>query len=312
MTTCAAYDVEKMSDNEILEQLANMGVNANIDTFKENAIKIGSPNGLASVWSESASEFFYKAARKLWEIHLSDIKCPELLADFASEVIAKYNENAETLDRTILLDIYEKMKKLYSDLLENDGNPDIGLFDKVNSDELDGELEVFVLDLPLELSRFGLVDEAVNIGRRFANFSENQEVLLRDIGCILAKAGRKEDALKQIKINLLRFPTDIWVVINAGDAMQSLEDLKAAEEYFLKAQRMAVEEDVKVAVLERLIHLHRMTGNEEKARKCEDELAELTEIPEEPIRAEKRPSRNAPCPCGSGKKYKKCCMNKSL
>jgi len=23
-------------------------------------------------------------------------------------------------------------------------------------------------------------------------------------------------------------------------------------------------------------------------------------------------SRNAPCPCGSGKKYKKCCMDKDL
>ncbi|MFH1731549.1 MAG: preprotein translocase subunit SecA [Planctomycetota bacterium] len=30
-----------------------------------------------------------------------------------------------------------------------------------------------------------------------------------------------------------------------------------------------------------------------------------------PIRAEREPSRNAPCPCGSGKKYKHCCMGKT-
>ncbi|WP_373058145.1 DUF1186 domain-containing protein [Zunongwangia sp. H14] len=30
----------------------------------------------------------------------------------------------------------------------------------------------------------------------------------------------------------------------------------------------------------------------------------------EPLRKEKEPGRNDPCPCGSGKKYKKCCMNK--
>jgi len=24
--------------------------------------------------------------------------------------------------------------------------------------------------------------------------------------------------------------------------------------------------------------------------------------------AEKKPGRNDPCPCGSGKKYKKCCL----
>jgi preprotein translocase subunit SecA len=26
-----------------------------------------------------------------------------------------------------------------------------------------------------------------------------------------------------------------------------------------------------------------------------------------PVRAEAKPGRNEPCPCGSGKKYKKCC-----
>lgn len=29
--------------------------------------------------------------------------------------------------------------------------------------------------------------------------------------------------------------------------------------------------------------------------------------PPQPVRAEKKVGRNEPCPCGSGKKYKKCC-----
>jgi preprotein translocase subunit SecA len=29
--------------------------------------------------------------------------------------------------------------------------------------------------------------------------------------------------------------------------------------------------------------------------------------PKQPIRAENQVGRNDPCPCGSGKKYKKCC-----
>ncbi len=29
--------------------------------------------------------------------------------------------------------------------------------------------------------------------------------------------------------------------------------------------------------------------------------------PPVPVRVEKKPGRNEPCPCGSGKKYKKCC-----
>ena len=27
----------------------------------------------------------------------------------------------------------------------------------------------------------------------------------------------------------------------------------------------------------------------------------------EPIRSDRQPARNDPCPCGSGKKYKRCC-----
>jgi preprotein translocase subunit SecA len=41
----------------------------------------------------------------------------------------------------------------------------------------------------------------------------------------------------------------------------------------------------------------------------EEELLRNTEKTE-PIRSDKHPSRNAPCPCGSGKKYKHCCGRK--
>ena len=32
--------------------------------------------------------------------------------------------------------------------------------------------------------------------------------------------------------------------------------------------------------------------------------------PVEPITVDEKPERNAPCPCGSGKKFKKCCALK--
>ena len=40
--------------------------------------------------------------------------------------------------------------------------------------------------------------------------------------------------------------------------------------------------------------------------KAEEELLKKTPKTD-PIRADKVTDRNAPCPCGSGKKYKKCC-----
>lgn len=42
----------------------------------------------------------------------------------------------------------------------------------------------------------------------------------------------------------------------------------------------------------------------------EDDEPELPD-PVEPVKAEDKPSRNDPCPCGSGKKYKKCCGQSS-
>ena len=48
-----------------------------------------------------------------------------------------------------------------------------------------------------------------------------------------------------------------------------------------------------------------------KARSKEDVQAEKELIKNtekvEPIKASKQPQRNDPCPCGSGKKFKKCC-----
>jgi len=40
-------------------------------------------------------------------------------------------------------------------------------------------------------------------------------------------------------------------------------------------------------------------------------VTQLTDFPKTIIREEARIGRNDPCPCGSGKKYKKCCLNKS-
>ena len=35
---------------------------------------------------------------------------------------------------------------------------------------------------------------------------------------------------------------------------------------------------------------------------------ELLQNPTKPLMVEKKAGRNEPCPCGSGKKYKQCCM----
>ena len=47
--------------------------------------------------------------------------------------------------------------------------------------------------------------------------------------------------------------------------------------------------------------------DEEHAGKLPTEDEPQLPPPVEPVQADKTPGRNDPCPCGSGKKYKKCC-----
>ena len=56
-------------------------------------------------------------------------------------------------------------------------------------------------------------------------------------------------------------------------------------------------------------------GERERSMMTSDEIDAEQELldntpPVEPIKAEEKPGRNDPCPCGSGKKYKKCCALK--
>ena len=57
---------------------------------------------------------------------------------------------------------------------------------------------------------------------------------------------------------------------------------------------------------EKLDHLSDRTRPADELAAEEEMIANTEKV--EPIKAEKtEPGRNDPCPCGSGKKYKKCC-----
>ena len=49
---------------------------------------------------------------------------------------------------------------------------------------------------------------------------------------------------------------------------------------------------------------------ERVAKETGTAAANQSEVKKQPVRSEKKAGPNDPCPCGSGKKYKKCCMQK--
>ncbi len=289
--------VKDLTDDEIFAELSSIGIETGIDEFKAEAVEAGSPSVLAKAWedvSEAKDEkedFLYEAALELWKRHLGHIRCPEFLAGFIDETVKMYEENPDEHDRFSLLKMYERIREFYDYLIKEDGSPDIDIYNDLTW-HTHYDFEVFLLTIPFEFARHKLVDEAINIGRWFADISSQPANFLRDAGCILAEAGREAEAIRQIEENLKRFPNDIWVVINAGDAMWSLGKTGQAEDFFLKAYKMAAKEYDKPGVLERLMDLYKETGMIEKAKVCEKEYKELMTPPRYLVKKKKTDRNN--------------------
>jgi tetratricopeptide (TPR) repeat protein len=218
--------------------------------------------------------------------------------------------------------------------------------------DLDEQHDLFILDwaieLPFQLARAGLVEEAATLAERFAAITEADN-FLPDRAIILAEAGRREEALAQITANLTRFADDPWVTIKSGDVYEQLGDLDQAEQLYRRGLELAGDDTyTRSGAVERLIPLLDNAGRQEegealieteKARKpshpphwnqvfakkpgaltpplfgdaTADPFADPDDFESFPMpytRPDPKIGRNDPCPCGSGKKYKKCCLGK--
>lgn len=87
--------------------------------------------------------------------------------------------------------------------------------------------------------------------------------------------------------------------------------LKKAEAIIAKALDQKDLRD-RLNVTERAVEIYQAVGNDQKAAELKKEIPSLKRstfvksMTTSPIKVEKT-GRNDPCPCGSGKKYKKCC-----
>ncbi|MCC7203122.1 MAG: hypothetical protein IT393_10755 [Nitrospirae bacterium] len=275
-------DPGDLTDEEILERLREGGLDITIDDFRAEAIKAGSPEMLAGNWAylygiggADEDSFLYGAVFELWRRHLGyEKKTPEMLAEFIDDIVNTYEESPESHEQYFLSNIYERVREFYHKLIREDGSPDVDLYNDLTW-YARNDFEGFLLSIPHELLQHGMTDEAVNIGRWFAAFSSQPQDFLRDTACILADAGRREDAIMQVEENIMRFPRDMWVIINAGDAMYSLGDTESAERYFLRAKNMADRKSDSMVILERLLDLYRELGRKDMAVVIENEILSL-------------------------------------
>jgi tetratricopeptide (TPR) repeat protein len=224
-----------------------------------------------------------------------------------------------------------------------DGEPRLELLDEL-TERSTVDVGWWLGELPFALARLGMVDEAAEVCARMAAVREGEN-FLGDRAVILAEAGRKDEALRQVEENLVRFPDVAWVRIKAGDVYRELGDPAAAEAAYRHALAMSQADESSTdrdGAVERLICILDETGRSEesnalieseKARVATTEAvgdASEDQDPEDAkwlnaspspdyvtspsgaspgtmVRREPKVGRNEPCPCGSGKKFKRCC-----
>lgn len=178
---------------------------------------------------------------------------------------------------------------------------------------VDFQLMDWLIPMPAVLAHAKLIDEAARMSLAWAEIAE-AENFLGDRAILLAEAGRRDEALEQARQNLEKFPENIWVWIKAGDVHAALKDHAAAEVQYRRCLAMADDERDHRTILERLAPVLREAGKTEEADALEAEQRRREQermarwMPVE--RQTPKIGRNDPCPCGSGKKHKKCCLGK--
>lgn len=332
---------------EIVSTLAGLNIHTDETRFREMASALGSPDALADAWDAGSTaagvweDYAWMAAQALWRRWTPDLFCIDLFVDQYLPMDAFRDDapaNREEAER------HWAMAQAVMDLVApREGEPRLDVLDEL-TERSTVDVGWWLGELPFALARFGMVDEAAELCARMAAVRE-VEYFLGDRAVILAEAGRRDEALRQVEKNLARFPDDAWVRIKAGDVYRELGDAAAAETAYRHALAMSQAEEPSFdrdGAVERLICILDETGRSEeanalieseKARAAASEAAGDGPEDQDPedakwrdaspstdyvpspsgvspgtmVRREPKVGRNDPCPCGSGKKFKRCC-----
>jgi hypothetical protein len=343
------YDgLEAWDTDALFAKLRELQIDTDPQRFLQQAIQAGRTSTLSERWIgdpsrnphlSGANEFWvdfpFLAAEELWMRLAPDQPCPEILSRRMDEALEVYHQDQWSASSPGVPATLRAALALVDHLETLPAQQRADYYDEVCECSLydyTGDLMDFLMN---QGSRFP--DEAVRVSDAFAALDpESAECFHGDVPLYLARAGRKEEAVERIEFNLKRYPGDAWIQIHAGDAYRSLEDEDRALELYRSALRNAEDasdwEDFKdriVSLLEKTGRMDEWPAFEEVApRPAPSSKIWLSPpvpaVPKtlsaydmepiyvrEPVRVGKKIGVNEPCPCGSGKKYKKCCKLKT-
>ena len=209
------------------------------------------------------------------------------------------------------LEAWELVKELFAEGIATDIND---LNKKYKWKEFPGNHMQY---LEMELHNAGVDDETyhqkrIDYCRELLQWSGSDELLINNTRIALGEAhydlGDESGGEQVFKDWIQEDPDCGWAYSGWADCLRlhSSEQYEKAEEVLLAGYARSGLRDKKY-VVEGFVNLYNETGKRDKAKEFQKEYDRLQPAKPEPIRVAKV-GRNEPCPCGSGKKYKKCCL----
>ncbi len=333
------------STEAIIAKLRELGVDTDASRFPDQARAAGRPAVLYDRWYPKArsrgdfwDDFPFLAAEELWRRLTPDLVCPERIADRLDPIVegspagnalaAPEVVSQELAAALALMDYLETFPK------EERGDRYEELRKCTMWDYEDWLLQM-VCDYGPEHP-----DELTRIADTMADFALNAGCVQAGMAEVLGRIGRREEALRRIRANLARSPEEVQTHIRAGDAYQVMGDFDHAMEQFTAAAEMARNANDWGWAADRVTGLLEGAGREKEydefvrrhpcpvpaagtrapSRPAAAPAPVVQKVPAKPVvpkaspapaaaspKPGQEPRGHAPCPCGSGKRYRDCC-----
>jgi len=325
------YDgLDDWTSERIFTQLQALGIDIDAERFRQQAAAAGGIEALRKHWDSQIREemdtafwpdFPLIAVPVLWERLTPDLVCPEIID--------------ERLHRAI------KAEKHGMDLPDVDGFPATVAAAVGVAKYLEGFPTAERAKRFDELSRIGFYgygewvlnlvatrgkdypEAMIRIADAMAD-CDNGLFFQEEAAMLTAAAGRRDEAIERARALVDKSNDKPWARILAGDVLRELGDIGEAKRLYAEAQAMASDAYDRQAAAERLETMckepdgdHEPEGDLQRhpvpsmpvspTASPKAALAIPTKIVIPPS-GPKKVGRNDPCPCGSGKKYKRCCL----
>ena len=216
------------------------------------------------------------------------------------------------------LEAWKEIKVLFTEGVAED------IFDLEDKYDWTDFISNYVQDLEFELHNAGIKDDSYHM--KCATYCEellqwcgDDETMIKDVRNGMAEeyfsSGDVAKCEQLYEKWLSEDPDWGWGYVRWADNYwmgQGREQYEKAEEILLRGYaRSGLRE--KIAVVDRLADIYREMGKSEKAEEYSKLFSVMQRVVPrdsvyyDPTVASVKIGRNEPCPCGSGKKYKKCC-----